>query len=97
MWARKKRWRGGLRSSRQQTRLHFPERKRFRRAAIAVSVLFLKGTVSRVRAALLLTGIRKARKMQSLRRQHLASALHLGRALTKAKSQSFQPLSGRAG
>jgi DNA-binding protein Fis len=66
-------------------------------ATVGSYVLFLKGTVSRVRAAILLTGIRKTRKMRSLRQQRLASALQLARALTKAKSQSFQPLNGRAG
>jgi len=72
-------------------------RKRFRQATFARSVLFPKGTLSRVRAAIPLAGVRKAREMQSLRQERLASALHLARALTKVKSQSFQPLSGRAG
>jgi hypothetical protein len=89
MWARKKRWRSGLRSPGEQTRLHLPWRKRFRRATIALSVLFLKGTVSRVRAAILLTGIPKTRKMQSFEQQRLASALHLATALRKAKGTSW--------
>jgi len=54
---------------------------RLRRAAIGSRLLFLKGTVSRVRAAILLTRISKTRKMRSLRQQRLASALQLARAL----------------
>jgi hypothetical protein len=64
---------------------------------MARSVLFPKGTLSRVRAAILFTEIPKTRKMQRLRQERLASALHVAGALTKVKSESFQPLSGRAG
>jgi hypothetical protein len=66
-------------------------RKWFRRATIVRTVLFPKGTLSRVRASTLLTDIPKTRKMQSLRQERLASALHLARALTKVKSESIHP------
>jgi hypothetical protein len=58
-------------------------------AKLALSVLFLEGTVSRVDAAMPFTGIRKTRKRQSLRQQRLASTLHLEKTSTKAKSQNF--------
>src|SRR5580765_7045407 len=44
---------------------------------LAGDAVFLEGTVSRVEAMSLFGGLRKERKMQSLRRCCLASALHL--------------------
>ena len=46
-------------------------------ATLAPSGLFREGTVSRVPAAIFLTGIWKPRKMRALQQQRLASALHL--------------------
>jgi hypothetical protein len=59
------------------------------RSVRATMALFLEGTVSRVRAAILPTGICKANKMQRLRQQGLARALHLARAPRKAKRKAF--------
>jgi len=63
--------------------------RRFAAAAFALLALFLEGTVSRVDAAILFTGICKTRKMHSLRQEHLASVLLLEEASIKLKSRNF--------
>jgi hypothetical protein len=63
--------------------------RRFAAAAFALLALFLEGTVSRVDAAILFTGICKTSKMHSLRHEHLASVLQLEEASIKVKSRNF--------
>jgi hypothetical protein len=55
----------------------------------APNVLFPKGTVSRVDAGAFFAAIGKTRKMQSLRRACLASALHSEQTSGKTKSQGL--------
>jgi hypothetical protein len=63
--------------------------RRFAAAAFALLALFLEGTLSRVDAAILFTGVCKTRKMHSLRQEYLARVLQLDEASIKVKSRNF--------
>jgi hypothetical protein len=69
--------------------------RRFAAAAFALLALFLEGTVSRVDAAILFTGICKTSKMHSLRQEHLASVLQLEEASIKIKLRNFHREAGK--